>query len=494
MSITTSMKVAGCLLVLLTLQQGAWGRSRIIGGFDAYQGQFPYMALIKNNSAFNCGGSLVHEYFVLTASHCIGHNNLAEYRVVLGEHTRSTSEGNEQEFSIDLVSRNPSSDVALVRLSARATINHFVQTVELSTTDPVEGKVLDAAGWGWTQSHIFSPADILQTISLPRASKEECDVQLTHPQLPGGPQPPLQSNEICLGDNTLTEYNNICHGDSGGPVVEVSMGSMNMNAGVLRQVGIVTRGTYDCPSQALFSVSASVASVKPWISDTIAQHAPAPPPPPPPPPPPSSSSSGCFPSSSMVETPEGKVPMEMIQHGDKILAMNSNNQLVYSDVIMFLHREPSSHTEYYTIRTEETTLHVSGHHLVRVASESMEQDTYKYAKDVTFSDKLLVVNGTKYELSHVIGIDKGTENGLYAPLTAEGTVVADGVVASCYASVWSHEIAHFSMAPVRAWYQIFGFTTMSDSPTEGIPWYPNLLLQYAQPLVNKYGQIFYNTN
>ena len=38
--------------------------------------------------------------------------------------------------------------------------------------------------------------------------------------------------------------------------------------------------------------------------------------------------------------------------------------------------------------------------------------------------------------------------GVYVPLTVEGTIVVDGVLASCYPSV-DHDVFHFAMTPIR---------------------------------------------
>ena len=38
--------------------------------------------------------------------------------------------------------------------------------------------------------------------------------------------------------------------------------------------------------------------------------------------------------------------------------------------------------------------------------------------------------------------------GAYVPLTMEGNVVVDGVLASCYPTI-DHDLAHLSMAPLR---------------------------------------------
>jgi len=43
--------------------------------------------------------------------------------------------------------------------------------------------------------------------------------------------------------------------------------------------------------------------------------------------------------------------------------------------------------------------------------------------------------------------------GIYAPLTVAGTIVVDGVAASCYASTRSHTAAHAAMKPMRTMYR-----------------------------------------
>jgi len=187
--------------------------------------------------------------------------------------------------------------------------------------------------------------------------------------------------------------------------------------------------------------------------------------------------------------------MKNLKPGDRVLALSDDSRLVYSDVIMFLHRETSTLADYYTINTKETSLHVSSHHLVMVANNATGHHTYKYAKDVTVNDKLLVAMGNNKVplLSEVTGVSVSEEEGLYAPLTTEGRLVVDDVVVSCYASIWSHDLAHFGFAPLRAIHYLLGFEWSSlviETQPEGIHGYPQILMNYREPLMAMFASYF----
>uniref|UniRef100_A0A914UWB9 Hint domain-containing protein n=1 Tax=Plectus sambesii TaxID=2011161 RepID=A0A914UWB9_9BILA len=74
----------------------------------------------------------------------------------------------------------------------------------------------------------------------------------------------------------------------------------------------------------------------------------------------------------------------------------------------------------------------------------------------------------------VTAIGKIYDRGAYAPLTAEGTLLVNGVVASCYAATRHEKLAHFSMAPIR-WLSYL--TTFERS--SGLHFYAKLLMNIA---------------
>ena len=69
--------------------------------------------------------------------------------------------------------------------------------------------------------------------------------------------------------------------------------------------------------------------------------------------------------------------------------------------------------------------------------------------------------------------------GTYVPLTMEGTILVDGVLASCYAS-FDHHLAHIAMTPIR-WFPgvmewIFGWDN-------GSPSYVNIIKDFGKWII-----------
>lgn len=57
--------------------------------------------------------------------------------------------------------------------------------------------------------------------------------------------------------------------------------------------------------------------------------------------------------------------------------------------------------------------------------------------------------GSTIHFDQIVSVDYITRKGIYAPLTREGNIVVNSVVASCYAVISDHYMAHMSFAPVR---------------------------------------------
>lgn len=66
------MKSLGILVLagLLGLAM-AQPSGRIVGGLDAYEGQFPHQISLRRSGSHTCGGSIISRNYILTAAHCV---------------------------------------------------------------------------------------------------------------------------------------------------------------------------------------------------------------------------------------------------------------------------------------------------------------------------------------------------------------------------------------------------------------------------------------
>jgi hypothetical protein len=232
-------------------------------------------------------------------------------------------------------------------------------------------------------------------------------------------------------------------------------------------------------------------------------------------------SGGCFTGSGHVKLDTGKeIRMAELEVGQRLLSMRSTGELEFSEVIAFLDRDKEASSVFYTIYCDgHRSITLTAKHLIYVynvqqantssstavvADISITQDSLRavYAEDVHTGQYLLLAGSSDLSApvpSRVRLITMRKERGVYAPLTKHGTIVVDGVVASCYAYINSVAIAHAVFAPMRAVHTMTDYipftswTTSSDKDAEvqkaqhsvGIHWYAQLLYRVGTVLLNE---------
>jgi hypothetical protein len=73
-----------------------------------------------------------------------------------------------------------------------------------------------------------------------------------------------------------------------------------------------------------------------------------------------------------------------------------------------------------------------------------------YAGQLVPGDRLVRgTDGAGLEEVELVGVEERAEEGYWAPLTTEGTLLVDGYLASCYAS-YPHVASDLALAPVKA--------------------------------------------
>ncbi|KAG9264941.1 chymotrypsin-like protease CTRL-1 [Astyanax mexicanus] len=232
------------------------GYNKIVNGENAVSGSWPWQVSLQDTTGFHfCGGSLINQYWVLTAAHC--RVTAGRHRVILGEHDRGSSAEPLQIINIARAITNPTynsqnfnNDITLLKLSTPAQMTNRVSPVCLASSSPAAGTRCVTTGWGKTGT--TSTPRILQQTALPILSQAQCR------QYWG--QNRITDAMICAGASGVSS----CQGDSGGPLVCQS-------GSVWTQVGIVSWGTSNCNVRTP-AVYARVAQLRSWIDQTIAYN------------------------------------------------------------------------------------------------------------------------------------------------------------------------------------------------------------------------------
>lgn len=217
---------------------------------------------------------------------------------------------------------------------------------------------------------------------------------------------------------------------------------------------------------------------------------------------------GCFPGNAQVTLQGGATKqMRDLRPGDHVLASSTadgRGPLLYSPILSFLDRRPNTTKMFYTIGTA-SGLHITltAAHLIYVTDctdalrETAEEPlvstaprgrrTWKaglrtvFASEVQLGQCITTRQETVATLSVVTYVKEQRSVGLYAPLTQHGSIVVNSVLASCYAAVDNHYLAHWALAPLRFFYSLMG---PSEPQTDGLHWYPWFLQKLGKMLLD----------
>ncbi|XP_028283489.1 tiggy-winkle hedgehog protein [Parambassis ranga] len=207
-------------------------------------------------------------------------------------------------------------------------------------------------------------------------------------------------------------------------------------------------------------------------------------------------SGGCFPGSSMVMLAGGGTKtLNELQVGDKVLAADQQGNSVPSDFLMFMDKDQHISREFYVLETDEPCrrLTLTPAHLVFVMNNNSSSGIMAvFTSKVKPGQWLLVVGNNQSDHlipARVTRVYTEQHEGSYAPMTSHGTIIVDHVLASCYAAVEDHDLAHWVFAPVRLWHSFLSLVGMvkefsSVHQVDGVHWYPELLYYVGRWLLD----------
>uniref|UniRef100_A0A8C7Z347 Hedgehog protein n=1 Tax=Oryzias sinensis TaxID=183150 RepID=A0A8C7Z347_9TELE len=215
---------------------------------------------------------------------------------------------------------------------------------------------------------------------------------------------------------------------------------------------------------------------------------------------------GCFPGWARVTLAGGRQKtLSSLAPGDRVMALSETGQVVYTRVLSFLHQDQESVSTFLSLETEEGyTLVLTPHHLVFLApncGHDISEYQARFASRAKTGDCVLISTADSQTLpSPIVSVSVAESVGVYAPLTEAGTLFVDRVLASSYALVEDHRLAHWAFGPLRLFYSLkeLLWAEAADQTTTDINeekhlskihWYARLLYRFAWVLLDS--NLFY---
>ncbi|XP_073452855.1 urokinase-type plasminogen activator [Aquarana catesbeiana] len=253
---------------------------KIVGGMSSPIESQPWIAMLYQVSRrnrqqlfFQCGGSLIHPCWVVTAAHCFPDGETPEpkdYAIVLGKNNLDeTNEFKEQKFLVEKIIRHKhysdltnalDNDIALVKIRSEsgecAAMTDHVQTICLPPPDlKLEGGTkCEIAGFGKEAYDSIKYSQVLKSSTVQIIPQNVCQSEEYYGKL-------INNNMFCAGDPAWKV--DACKGDSGGPLI------CNHNDQMVLY-GVISWGD-ECAKKNKPGVYTRMTNYLSWIEENMAE-------------------------------------------------------------------------------------------------------------------------------------------------------------------------------------------------------------------------------
>ncbi|KAM9328519.1 coagulation factor X [Pholidichthys leucotaenia] len=234
--------------------------TRIVNGEDCPLGECPWQAVLLNEEhMWFCGGTILNEYIILTAAHCM--NQTRYFYIRVGEFDTLVDHKNEADHQVETIlvhggykSDTYNNDIALIKLATPISFTRFILPACIPEPDFAEKVLMRqqdgmVSGFG-RLGEGRQPSSILQRLTLPFVDRHICKEST-----------PLEISPkmFCAGYDTIAK--DACQGDSGGPHVTRYRDTYFIT-------GIVSWGE-GCARKGKYGVYTQVSKYIGWIRNGI---------------------------------------------------------------------------------------------------------------------------------------------------------------------------------------------------------------------------------
>ncbi|XP_066974847.1 proclotting enzyme-like [Macrobrachium rosenbergii] len=242
---------------------GIKGSSRIVGGSEAEVLEWPWQVgiYLSNGGSTFCGGSLISDQWVVTASHCVAGRRANQLYVTLGDHDTTVTEATELQFNIDEIimhekydSHTVDNDIALLHLQtlggsfADRGIFPICLPANYISEDFI-GETATVTGWG-TLQYQGEESNVLMEVDVPVVECQNYSIIAND----------VTNNMICAYE----QGRDACQGDSGGPLQIQLEGKYYL-------IGIVSFG-HGCGDLNSPGVYTKVTNYIDWIESNTGEN------------------------------------------------------------------------------------------------------------------------------------------------------------------------------------------------------------------------------
>ncbi|XP_075900027.1 ovochymase-1 [Nelusetta ayraudi] len=139
-------------------QQQEW---RVIGGQEAYPNSWPWQVSVQFANMPACGGAILNQNWVLSATHCFLRYNKAFWTILAGKHDLTNpAEASQQIIRVSRIinhdgfnSRTKENDVSLLKLKKPLTFNNWVRPIDICGEALPINRSCTITGWGTTREN-----------------------------------------------------------------------------------------------------------------------------------------------------------------------------------------------------------------------------------------------------------------------------------------------------------------------------------------------------